>query len=68
MVAKLLGALPTLYNWNVKALDEVSAPQKVPAVWFTSKTLKDLLRQQVPASVHVEFVEQAAPTEGATTA
>jgi hypothetical protein len=64
---KLLGATPTEYCWNLKALDEVCAPQKLPAVRFTPNTLKDLLRQQVPAAVQAEFVEQAAPTEGATT-
>lgn len=67
MVVKLLGALPTEYCWNLKALDEVCAPQKVPAVWLTPKTLKDLLRQHVPAAVHEEFVEQAVPTDGSTT-
>ena len=67
MVVKLLGATPTEYCWNLKAADEDCAPQKVPAVWFTPKTLKDLLRQQVPAAVQAEFVEQAVPTEGATT-
>lgn len=67
MVVKLLGATPTEYCWNLKALDEVYAPQKVPAVWFKPNTLNDLLRQQVPAAVQAELVEQAVPTEGATT-
>lgn len=66
MAAKLLGAVPTEYCWKVVTLEAVWRPQKVPAVWFTPKTLNDLLRQQEPAAVHAELAEQAAPTEGAT--
>ena len=66
MEVKLLGETPTLYCWKVVTLEEVWAPQKVPAVWLTPKTLKDLLKQQVLAAVHPELAEQAVPTEGAT--
>jgi len=64
---KLLGAAPTAYCWNVNLSVVDWAPQKVPAVWLTPNTLKDLFWQHEPAAVQAELVEHEEPTAGATT-
>jgi hypothetical protein len=62
---KLRGATPTAYCWKLNTLDTVEAPQNVPAVLLTPKTLYVFERQHWPEVVHAELVEHAVPTEAA---